>query len=507
MKVVVIGSGMSGLTSAAYLAKAGYQVNVFEQHPHIGGVTATVWQQDFGWDIGPLLLEGFLPGEAANRILCDLGVENRVKIKRFDRGISFPDYSLWKPEKYAGPNWRRDYLRKRFPEESDGLDTYYRFYDQMEKLVRYNNALDAAGGPGALWLKLKMWLAFQKVKSKESWSAEQLMSACFKGPELKALYTAILADFVVKPSQFPAMGVPVSNIETAFDARIPLEAHTNTPLPGYAYILGGCGELVTAVADTVINHKGIIRTGAVVEKINIQQGRVYGITPSDGQVDPADLVVATGGAKETFLKLVGKEHLTQPFTSHVKKLVPMQSVLMVHLGINFDPEPHQPAALCYYYGTYDIERGVEECQKGHYHEGRDGFLIYIPYKHSPNLAPAGHHAVTIYTIAPNFLSEKSWGDRKEELADKLVTEAERHIPGLKAGTVTRLVMTPEDFRQRTRQDQHSFGGLAPIMGQEGPSHQTSIQGLWFAGSQSESVGGVKNVMVGARNTARKILKQ
>ncbi len=63
MKVVIIGSGMSGLTAGAYLAKAGHAVTIFEQFPTPGGVTATVKQDGFGWDIGPLLLEGFAPGD------------------------------------------------------------------------------------------------------------------------------------------------------------------------------------------------------------------------------------------------------------------------------------------------------------------------------------------------------------------------------------------------------------------------------------------------------------
>jgi phytoene dehydrogenase-like protein len=37
MKAAVIGSGISGLVSAAYLARAGHDVTVYEQWPHAGG--------------------------------------------------------------------------------------------------------------------------------------------------------------------------------------------------------------------------------------------------------------------------------------------------------------------------------------------------------------------------------------------------------------------------------------------------------------------------------------
>ena len=75
MKIIIIGSGMSGLTAGAYLAKAGHQVTIYEQFDTPGGVTATVRQDGFGWDIGPLLLEGFAPGDKGRIILEELGVK------------------------------------------------------------------------------------------------------------------------------------------------------------------------------------------------------------------------------------------------------------------------------------------------------------------------------------------------------------------------------------------------------------------------------------------------
>ena len=55
MKAIIIGSGMAGLTAGAYISREGYEVVVYEHHSEIGGVTATIKQDGFSWDIGPLL--------------------------------------------------------------------------------------------------------------------------------------------------------------------------------------------------------------------------------------------------------------------------------------------------------------------------------------------------------------------------------------------------------------------------------------------------------------------
>jgi phytoene dehydrogenase-like protein len=184
----------------------------------------------------------------------------------------------------------------------------------------------------------------------------------------------------------------------------------------------------------------------------------------------------------------------------------MESVFMVHLGIDFDPLQYQKNPVCYYYRTYDIEKGVEEVQSGRYSEGDDGFLIYVPSVNSPEMAPEGHHAVTVYTIAPDTLADGSWAEKKEEYAEKLLDHAERVMPGLKEAGGPRIIVTPDDFKKRIRSNHHSFGGAAPVMGRPGAPYQTPVDGLWFVGAQSQSGAGVNNVMHGVWQAVTEIRK-
>ena len=50
MKVIIIGSGIAGLTAAAYLVREGHNVVIYEQFSEIGGVTATLHQDGFSWE-------------------------------------------------------------------------------------------------------------------------------------------------------------------------------------------------------------------------------------------------------------------------------------------------------------------------------------------------------------------------------------------------------------------------------------------------------------------------
>jgi phytoene dehydrogenase-like protein len=385
MKVIIIGSGMSGLTAGATLAKAGHEVTIHEQFEAPGGMTATVIQDGFGWDIGPLLLEGFAPGDKCRLILEELGVSERVQAMHEDRGLSMPEFALWKPAEYEGPYWRKERLKQLFAAEAEALDRYYQFYDQMLKLMGIARQSESARGIAGLWLKIRLWLAFQPVKDRVKWSGQQLMDHYFKSPALKTVFLGIVADFVTAPSEFPGLGVPSIHLETAFDKRIPTYPNTRRAQTAYTYISGGCQTLVDAVMGVVIENGGKVLTNSTVSRIVIENGKACGVELADGHIEPADVVLASGGMKEVFFDLVGCEHLPDELAKQIESNRMMESVLMVQLGIDFDPTPYQPAALCYYYMTEDLEGSVKRLRTGDYHEGKEGFLIYVP-SCTPSLA-------------------------------------------------------------------------------------------------------------------------
>lgn len=504
MKAVIIGSGMSGLTAAVALAQQGHEVTLFEQYERLGGVTAPYEQDGYKWDLGQLLIEGMGRDEPLGSVLDKLGVLDQIAVRRDDRGYVMPDFEIRKPPEYEGILWRINRLKALFPQDAQGLDRYWRDYVRFTRLMTAARCMEAAQGFTRLFWQIRLLLRLRPLFSMKDWNAQQLMDHYFQSDRLKCVFISILADFFTPPSQFLGLGVFALNAEATYEKRMPKKLASGAEQLFHYSILGGISAWVDVLAERLRALGGVIHTSRPVQKIVIEEDKVTGVLDLQGIFTPAEVVVASGGVRELFFKLVGQEHLPPEFVEKVLGVPLMDSVFMVHLGIDFDPSPYMHGVCTYYYGTYDIEQGIAEARQGIYHQGRDGFVIHAPTLHSSSMAPEGEHALTIYTICPDRLQEGDWGSQKEAFADQLLAYAEKYVPGLRQHTRVRVVLTPDDFRQRTYTDHHAFGGLAPVMGAWKAPHETPVQGLWFVGAQSESGGGVNSVVPGAYRTALKI---
>ena len=490
MRINIIGAGLGGLTFGALAARDGHEVHIYEKNSVPGGVVALLEHEGYKFEQGPLLIGDMLPGELIYNFLDELGIH--LDTVRADRDIIMPDFDMITPKEYQGPYWRRERLKELFPEDAAGIDAYYKFYDDVMHL-RY-----IAVQKDSLLKKLRLALAFLKIKKYAKMNADELTRHFFKSEKICTLFTGIFADFCADPAEAEGLGVVFTNFETAFDKRIPLEKGGNVYYPGYCYIKGGCQKIPEALADYITSHGGKIHYNTIVEKVLVENKKVKGIRLEDGSEHSCDVVVGCGAGKDFFEKTVGREHLDDNYRNILDTFRPMEAVFMLHLGVNYDPMEYLRAALVYCYGMYDLHAATEKLRTGVYHEGDDGYLIFVPSDHAPEFAPEGKHAVTIYTVAPDTLAEGDWESKKQEYAEKLIKLAERQLPGLGEHIETMKIMTARDYARYTHMEKSSFGGVVPIRGQQNPTHKTPVEGLWFVGQQSENAGGLGNVIGGAK---------
>ena len=495
MKVIIIGAGLAGLTYGALAAKDGHEVVIYEKNSVPGGVVALCEHNGYKFEQGPLLIGDMLEGEPVYELLKSLDIS--LPTIRADRDISFPDFRLIRPDNYQGPYWRRDYLASIFPEEKEGLDKYYKFYDDVMH-IRYLSTL-----PSNLINKLRLAFNFLKVKKYSKMNADELTKHFFKSEKIRLVYTGILADFCADPAEVIGLSTVFTNFETAFDERIPLNKNNKKYYPGFCYIEGGVQKMPEALADYITSHNGKIIYNTIVDKVLIENQKVKGVRLNDSTEVYGDIVIGCGSAKDFFKNQVGHEYLNEEYIKVLNEYKNMEGVFMLHLGVDMDPMQYLRSSLIYCYGMYDLHEATIKLRSGIYHEGDDGFLIFVPSHHAKDFAPAGHHCITLYTVAPDTLKDFSWEDKKEEYATKLIKLAEAHIPELSKHIKEMKIMTPVEYRHLTHMSKSSFGGNVPIWNQKTPTHFTPIENLLFLGQQSENGGGMGAVILGAKDAYTK----
>lgn len=478
MKIIVIGAGIASLTFAVDAIKDGHQIVIIEKNIVPGGVMALYKEQGFSFLQGPLLLDDMNKGQRLYNVLDSIGVH--LETFRSDRGLVYGDINLCKRDDYEGPDWRKNELKRLFPDDIKGIEEYYRFYETLMRISYLSNKKD-------IFSKLETLFLFLQIKKYKDMSCDTFLKKIFKNEELRIVYDGILADFCANPKDVNCFVLPFLNPETAFDDRIPT---TNKKgelyYPAFNYIKGGVQQIPEAYAKYIVDNGGEILYNHIVTKIVVEDGIAKGVIIDDDKQIDGDIVVADCGAQELYFDLIGKQYLKQSFIDDLYKMSKMESVFMLHLGVDIDPMKYQKQALVYYYGTSDIVKATEKLRQGIYHQGDDGYLIFVDSYQSEDFAPTGKYALTIYTVAPNYLKDGTWDDKQEEYADKLIKLAEKYIPDLSKHIVFKKIITPAYYRHLTNTNFHSFGGLVPDGKGFLPPHQSPIVNLYHLGSQSFS---------------------
>src|SRR5688572_18778854 len=85
--VVIIGSGMGGLSCGAVLAREGYSVCVLEQNKQIGGTLQTFARNKIIFDSGVHYVGGLDKGQNLFRLFKFFGILDKMKLRKMDEDL------------------------------------------------------------------------------------------------------------------------------------------------------------------------------------------------------------------------------------------------------------------------------------------------------------------------------------------------------------------------------------------------------------------------------------
>jgi len=272
--IVVVGGGVSGLTAAALLAKAGRRVIVVEAHNVPGGCAGFYQRAGYRFDVGATLAGGFGPRGVHRRIFALLGVGLEAQPADPAMAVRIGDREILR---YGSVRWK-DERRRAFGEAAEP------FWLAQERIA--DLAWSFADGWPALPSDLPGALAFGGAALRPA----HLGLVRTLGRTVADLYppgaSTLLRTFVdaqlLITAQASAQEADLAYGATALDlAR-----------DGTFHLPGGIAAIAIALARAVRRAGGSIRYGRQVTEILVARGAACGVRLDDGSTLAAKTVIA-----------------------------------------------------------------------------------------------------------------------------------------------------------------------------------------------------------------------
>lgn len=470
MDVIVIGSGIGGLTAAGLLARYGKQVIVCESHNLAGGAAHSFRRRGFEFDSGPSFYCGLSSDSGLSNSLnplkqvLDVLGESLTTVRYDPLGhyhfptVSFPVYS-------SSDRYYQE-LAKITPQ---GAKEFHHFEQRLLPLYQ------AIKGIPSLALRAD-WQVIPLLMGRYLPSLLQMLPNL---PLVKASVGSVMDATVNDPwvrklidlECFLLSGLK-PNGTIAPEVAFMLGERSRV---GVEYPLGGSGAIIQALVRGLERWGGKLRLGCHVEQIIVKSGKTVGVKLQNGEILRAPIVISNASIWDTYNKLLHPQDLPSSCRIAALATPAVDSFMHLHLGIKAD-------GLENLTGHHVV---VNDNQQDITVPGNTS-MISIPSVWDANLAPSGHHVVHTYSLEPyaGWKRDTEYEQRKRTKAENLYRALERVIPDIRQRVVLELIGTPLTHAHYLRRYQGTYGpGIAAGKGKF-PSTHTPIQGLYRVGDST-----------------------
>jgi phytoene dehydrogenase-like protein len=441
--VVVIGSGLAGLTSANILARAGHSVLLLEHHYQLGGMAT--WFKRRNGHIFDISLHGFPIGmiKSCRKYWTPEIADSIVQLK----GIRFenPQFSLRTTFN------REDFTRLLIEKFQVAPETVQKFFDAARGMNFYDD---------------------------QSKTTRELFQEFFPG-----------RDDVVRLLMEP---ITYANGSTLDDPAITYGiVFSNFMSKGVFTFEGGTDKLVNEMRAEMEKNGVDTRIRCLVEKLEITPDRKVSAVWVNGRRIGCRAVVSNANLKTTIFRLVGTDHLDPAYVEEARALRLNNSSCQVYIAL----KPGAGFDDCGDLLFHSEHRGFDAEALCSRNISSRTFSFYYP-----KTRPGSDRFLIVSSTNAHYrdwgnLSDEEYHASKQDLIESTLACLEKYVPDIRQKLDHVEASTPRTFEHYTRhQDGASFGtkfeGLKISRGLP-----EQIGGLYHAGS----VGIIMSGWLGAVN--------
>jgi all-trans-retinol 13,14-reductase len=480
--VIIIGSGLGGLSTGIILAKNGYRVTVLEQDRQVGGCLQCFWRKGAKFETGMHFVGSSAPGQTLQKFLHFLEVDREVTLSPLDAdGYEVVDLD--------GKSYRFATGRRAF------VDTFSRqFPQERENLERLCDIVEGVANASSL----------HSLKHTETDNA-------INTQYLTRSINEVIDEVIGEPA-----------LRAALCGNLPLYAaeKDKTPFSTYAFVMdfynqsayrivGGSDRLAVALVHSLERHGGQVLTQKKVTRICCDAKRATGVDCADGSHYDADIVISDAHPART-IPLVDSPLLRPAYRKRVAQVpntiggfavyVKFKPEAMPYMNHNFYGYRQNTPWDCEKYTSADWPRGflyMHLCDEEHQKWARSG--VILSYMHFADVArwqgtKVGHRGEDYETF-------------KRQHAERLLNVVDSMKPGILKAIEDYWTSTPLTYLCYTGTPEGSMYGVAKDINL-GPAgrihHRTRVPNLLLTGQNINSHG-ILGVLVGTMVTCGELL--
>ena len=440
--VLVVGSGLGGLTAANVLGRAGYKVALFEQHYNFGGLAT--WFKRKGGHVFDISLHGFPIGmKKTCRKYWNVDIAGRIV--QLD-GVRFENPQFAFDTQYT----REDFTSKLTDVMGVPAETVQAFYEHLRRMNYYDESTETIA---------------------------DLFERFFPGRN-------DVHRLLLEPISY-ANGSTLEDPAIAYGI-----VFSNFMSKGIYTFQGGTDWLVKAMKAELVKNGVELYNHSQVEQVAVEGGCVKGLVVN-GRLIEAPIVVSNASISTTIQRLVGEQHFDADFLAEAQAVRLNNSSTQVYMGL--EPGSTLPfVGDLLFTSTRPSFTSEALCEM-------DGLSRTFSFYYPKTRPGTDRYTVVSSTNALwedwNALDDAQYQAAKERLIADTIDCLETKVPGVRSKIEHVEAATPRTFAFYTQSPQGtSFGTKFEGLAVSAKLPQ-AIPGLFHTGS----VGIIMSGWLGAAN--------